>query len=76
MFDSLGLSKAILVDGEYVKPYTTRLNLLAVAIAGLGGFNFGYATNAMAGSFAQPSFIEKFLSGENATSIITALTGV
>jgi hypothetical protein len=43
--------------------------------AGLGSFLFGYANNAIAGTFAQTSFIEKFLSGSNADSVIGGIIG-
>ncbi|CAK7199381.1 hypothetical protein SEUCBS139899_002060 [Sporothrix eucalyptigena] len=76
MWTSLRLSKSIVIDGVAVRPHTTKVNLLAVAVGGCGGFSFGYANSAMAGSFAQPTFIAKFLSGSNATNITTALIGV
>jgi hypothetical protein len=44
-------------------------------VAGMGSFVFGYCNNAIAGSLAQTSFIEKFLSGSNAESIVGAILG-
>jgi hypothetical protein len=75
MFSSFKLAKPLLVEGEYITPHTSRTNLFVIAVAGLGGFNFGYANNAIAGSFAQPSFIAKFLSGGNADSVIGGILG-
>ncbi|KAK7206978.1 general substrate transporter [Myxozyma melibiosi] len=53
----------------------TTTNILAVIVAGLGSFTFGYANNATAGSFAQTTFIAKFLSGSNADSVICGIIG-
>ncbi|KAK5044476.1 hypothetical protein LTR84_010757 [Exophiala bonariae] len=59
-----------------VQPSTSTINILVIVVAGLGSYNFGYANNAIAGSFAQVSFGIKFLSGSNANSIIGAILGV
>jgi hypothetical protein len=57
------------------KPKITGTNILAVLVAGLGSFMFGYSNNIIAGSLAQTSFIEKFLSGENADSVTNGILG-
>jgi hypothetical protein len=44
-----------------------------VLAAGLASFNYGYMNNVISGSFGQVSFIAKFLSGANATSITDAI---
>jgi hypothetical protein len=41
----------------------------------MGSFVFGYANNAIAGSFVQTSFVAKFLSGNNAESVIGGILG-
>lgn len=41
----------------------------------MGSFVFGYANNAIAGSFVQTSFVAKFLSGSNAESVIGGILG-
>jgi hypothetical protein len=46
-----------------------------IAVAGLGGFLFGYANNSIAGTLAQTSFQVKFLSGTNANSIVDGILG-
>jgi hypothetical protein len=56
-------------------PRLTGTNILPVLVAGLGSFMFGYSNNIIAGSLAQTSFIEKFLSGENADSLTNGILG-
>ncbi|KEF57235.1 uncharacterized protein A1O9_07425 [Exophiala aquamarina CBS 119918] len=41
----------------------------------MGSFVFGYCNNAIAGSLAQTSFIEKFLSNDNANSVVGGILG-
>ncbi|KAF9891550.1 hypothetical protein FE257_004017 [Aspergillus nanangensis] len=53
----------------------TLTNVIAIVVAGMGSFVFGYANNTIAGSLAQTSFIEKFLSGSDADSIISGIMG-
>jgi hypothetical protein len=48
----------------------------AILTAGMGSFVFGYANNAIAGSLVQKSFVDEFLSGTNASSIVGAILGV
>jgi hypothetical protein len=57
------------------KPRTTKKNLTYVFIASYGSFIFGYANNVVTGSLAQTSFNKKFLSGDNAKSIIAGILG-
>jgi len=44
-----------------------------ILTAGMASFNYGYMNNVIAGSFAQTTFIAKFLSGSNASSITDAM---
>jgi hypothetical protein len=39
----------------------------------VASFNYGYMNNVIAGSFAQTTFIAKFLSGSNAASVTDAI---
>lgn len=55
------------------KPRTTRKNIYIVLIAGYGSAMFGYANNAVVGSLAQTSFINKFLSGPDADSVVSGI---
>lgn len=41
----------------------------------MGSFVFGYCNNSIAGSFVQPSFVAKFLSGSNANAVIGGILG-
>ncbi|CZR70281.1 related to glucose facilitated diffusion protein [Phialocephala subalpina] len=41
--------------------------------AGMASFNYGYMNNVISGSFGQTTFIAKFLSGSNASSITDAI---
>ncbi|KAL4874555.1 general substrate transporter [Aspergillus karnatakaensis] len=50
-------------------PETSLINILVVVTACLGGFMYGFAANAVSGSLSQPSFIAKFLTTPDATSI-------
>jgi len=45
-------------------------------VAGVASFLFGYGNNAVAGSFAQETFLVKFLSGSNANALIDAIEAV
>ncbi|KAF2814692.1 general substrate transporter [Mytilinidion resinicola] len=58
-----------------ITPHTTYVNIVTILVAGMGSFLFGYANNSIAGTLAQTSFIEKFLTGSNATSIIDGILG-
>ncbi|KAJ9132461.1 general substrate transporter [Pleurostoma richardsiae] len=53
----------------------TRTNIISIAVAGMGSFVFGYCNNSIAGSFVQETFVEKFLSGRNADSIVGGILG-
>lgn len=44
-------------------------------VAGMGSLVFGYANNAIAGSFVQTSFVTKFLSGDDPDSVIGGILG-
>ncbi|KAJ5106126.1 hypothetical protein N7456_002801 [Penicillium angulare] len=60
------------VDVHSIKEHaqeTSLINILVVATACLGGFLYGFAANALSGSLSQTTFIAKFLSTEDATSI-------
>jgi hypothetical protein len=46
-----------------------------VVAAGLGSFNFGYANNVIAGTFGQPTFLTKFLSGADAAARTDGIIG-
>ncbi|KAJ9242826.1 hypothetical protein DTO169E5_2997 [Paecilomyces variotii] len=56
-------------------PHTSWVNILTVIAAGLGGLNFGYANNVISGSFGEPTFIEKFLSGPDASARTDGIIG-
>ncbi|KFY30254.1 hypothetical protein V493_02034 [Pseudogymnoascus sp. VKM F-4281 (FW-2241)] len=71
MADSLASSQ--LTPKNDFKHATSLLNILLVLTAGLASFNYGYMNNVIAGSFGQVSFQAKFLSGDNATSIMDAI---
>ena len=43
-------AKSILVEFEYVTSHTDTTNLLVIVVAGLGGSNFDYDINGIAGS--------------------------
>ncbi|KAL2855257.1 general substrate transporter [Aspergillus pseudodeflectus] len=57
----------------HVRP--TVANIIAILAAGIGSFVFGYANNVIAGTLVQTSFTEKFLSGDNASSIVGGVLG-
>ncbi|CAG9955830.1 unnamed protein product [Clonostachys rosea f. rosea IK726] len=57
------------------KRKATTTNIITILVAGMGSFVFGYANNAIAGSFVQTSFVAKFLSGDDAESIIGGILG-
>jgi hypothetical protein len=48
-------------------------SLKIICVATLASFNYGYSNNVISGSFAQVSFLAKFLSGPDAASITDAL---
>lgn len=60
-------------EGDDDKPRTTKKNIYIVLIAGYGSAMFGYANNAVTGSLAQTSFINKFLSGPDADSVTSGI---
>ncbi|KAI9824372.1 MAG: hypothetical protein M1819_000877 [Sarea resinae] len=74
MLGNLRVKRAHRPDDE-IKPHTSAYNILTIIIAGLGSFVFGYANNTIAGSLAQTSFIEKFLSGGNADQVTDGIMG-
>jgi hypothetical protein len=45
-------------------------------VAAVSSFLFGYGNNAVAGSFAQETFLKKFLSGSNANALIDSIEAV
>jgi hypothetical protein len=47
--------------------------LKIICVATLASFNYGYSNNVISGSFAQISFLAKFLSGPDAASITDAI---
>ncbi|CZR67460.1 related to glucose facilitated diffusion protein [Phialocephala subalpina] len=53
--------------------HTSLLNVMLILASGLASFNYGYMNNVIAGSFAQTTFVSKFLSDGNASSIIDAI---
>ncbi|KAK5687691.1 hypothetical protein LTS10_001831 [Elasticomyces elasticus] len=53
--------------------HTSFANLMLIFAGTIASFNYGYSNNVIAGSFAQVSFITKFLSGSNATSLVDAI---
>ena len=57
------------------KPRTTRKNIQYVLIGAFGSFMFGYVNNVSTGSLAQSSFIDKFLSGDDADEVIAGILG-
>ncbi|KAL1853302.1 hypothetical protein Plec18170_005298 [Paecilomyces lecythidis] len=63
------------MEHSKARPHTSWVNILAVIAAGLGSFNFGYANNVIAGSFGEPTFIEKFLSGPDASARTDGIIG-
>ncbi|KAK7202704.1 general substrate transporter [Myxozyma melibiosi] len=56
--------------------FPSLLNFLIILVAATSSFLFGYGNNAVAGSLAQESFIEKFLSGPNASALIDGMSAV
>ncbi|EXJ63544.1 uncharacterized protein A1O5_11305 [Cladophialophora psammophila CBS 110553] len=56
-----------------LKGETSRKNLLLILAATLASFNYGYSNNVIAGSFAQVTFLAKFLSGSNASALIDGI---
>ena len=57
-----------------LKPHTSWINIVTILAAGTASFNFGYSNNAIAGTLAQASFLEYFLS-TNATSRVGGMLG-
>lgn len=47
-----------------VTPHTTWINIITILAAGTASFIFGYSNNAIAGTLAQSSFLEYFLTVE------------
>jgi hypothetical protein len=66
LYHTLCLSDALSVLTNYSQ---------AILAAGIGSFVFGYANNVIAGTLVQTSFTEKFLSGDNASSIVGGVLG-
>ncbi|KAK5213172.1 hypothetical protein LTR41_000751 [Exophiala xenobiotica] len=60
-------------SGLKVKGHTSTKNILIICVATLASFNYGYSNNVISGSFAQVSFLAKFLSGPDAASITDAI---
>ncbi|KEF55573.1 uncharacterized protein A1O9_08323 [Exophiala aquamarina CBS 119918] len=52
-----------------IKPHTTWLNIVTILAAASASFNFGYSNNAIAGTLAQASFGEYFLTVEPTSRI-------
>ena len=44
-----------------------------ICTAALASFNYGYSNNVISGSFAQVSFLAKFLTRPDAASIVDAI---
>ncbi|KAF2768275.1 general substrate transporter [Teratosphaeria nubilosa] len=53
--------------------HTSAANLVLIFAAAIASFNYGYSNNVIAGSLGQVTFLTKFLSGSNATSLIDAI---
>lgn len=49
---------------QSLKPHTSWINIITIIAAGTASFNFGYSNNAIAGTLAQTSFLEYFLTTE------------
>lgn len=60
---------------EAIKPHTTRLNIVVIVAAAMASFLFGYCNNAVAGTLAQSSFGEQYLSGSDANSRVGGILG-
>ncbi|VUC26560.1 unnamed protein product [Clonostachys rosea] len=56
-----------------IKRHTSIANILLICAAALASFNYGYSNNVIAGTLAQVTFNAKFLSGDNANSLIDAI---
>ncbi|KAI1618897.1 general substrate transporter [Exophiala viscosa] len=52
-----------------VEPHTSWINILTILAAGTASFIFGYSNNVIAGTLAQASFLEKFLTVETTPRI-------
>ncbi|KAL3421406.1 hypothetical protein PVAG01_07851 [Phlyctema vagabunda] len=62
-------------EGNDVPSHTSLINFIVVATACLGGFLYGFSANSIAGTLAQPTFIAKFLTTPNATSLTDGMLG-
>lgn len=51
------------------------LTFQVIITAALGGYLYGFSANAIAGTLAQPSFIAKFLTVEDAAPRVDGLLG-
>lgn len=58
----------------HLVPHTSLINILTVLAAATASFVFGYSNNAIAGTLAQSSFLEYFLT-TNATSRVGGILG-
>ncbi|EXJ71841.1 uncharacterized protein A1O5_04342 [Cladophialophora psammophila CBS 110553] len=63
------------IDKPRPKPLPTADEAYVVWVAGVASFVFGYYGNALSSSFAQPTFIAKFLGGKNAAGLTDAMLG-
>ncbi|KAJ3544405.1 hypothetical protein NM208_g3064 [Fusarium decemcellulare] len=65
-------------SGDAVKAVTHSVSWITyqvIVTAALGGYLYGFSANAIAGTLAQPSFIAKFLSTEDAAQRTDGLLG-
>ena len=58
-----------------LKGHTSWINIITILAAATASFNFGYSNNAIAGTLAQSSFLEYFLTTDP-TSRVGGMLGV
>lgn len=63
------------VDAPIVRGHTSAMSYGTIALAGLGGFIYGYAANVLTGTLAQPTFLAKFLSTADAIERTNGMVG-
>lgn len=63
------MGKPAASDAAVARAHTSAISYATIALAGLGGFIYGYAANVLTGTLAQPTFLAKMLMAPDGTSL-------
>ncbi|KAL1648401.1 hypothetical protein SLS58_002154 [Diplodia intermedia] len=69
------MGKEPAVEAVVGRGHTSAMSYATIALAGLGGFIYGYAANILTGTLAQPTFLAKFLSTPDAIERTNGMVG-